>query len=218
MKKETIIKNNVEQRNWFFEMRAEEEDGIGTLEGYPIVFEKSTDICGCFEEKISKEALKKTDMRDIPLLTNHDLNQLPVARSRRNNENSTMQLTTDDKGLKMIAKLDLKNNPRSQELFSAVKRGDVDGMSFMFTVDSESWTDEESDYPKRLIESIGKVWEVSAVTFPAYKDTSIGARSSMDIEEAKLLLEKRRKISGQKNTDETNLREKLLKQIEIESL
>ena len=50
-------------------------------------------------------------------------------------------------------------------------------MSFMFTVDSDSWTDTDTDYPKRLIRSISRVLEVSAVAFPAYPGTSIQAAS-----------------------------------------
>ena len=60
----------------------------------------------------------------------------------------------------------------------------------MFTVDSDTWADEDTDYPKRTINRIGKVFEVSAVTFPAYAQTSISARGLSDaLESAKESLE-----------------------------
>lgn len=210
-------KDSAEKRAFFgLEFRADETQETeekGIVDGYAIIFEKKTDICGMFSEIIKRGALEKTDLKDVPLLVNHDLNCIPVARSRRNNGNSTMTLTTDEKGLKIHAELDRKNNPKASELYSAIKRGDIDGMSFMFTVNSEEWEDESSDYPTRIITGIEKVYEVSAVTFPAYKDTSIDARA-MDIEQAEKILEK---IKRNGNCEEVNNdeRERLKTLIEI---
>ena len=72
--------------------------------------------------------------------------------------------------------LDTENNADSRSLYSAVERGDITGMSFMFVVDKDSWEDLESDHPTRHIRSISKVFEVSACTFPAYEATSIQTR------------------------------------------
>ena len=107
----------------------------------------------------------------------HNTSMIPLARSRNNNENSTMQMTVGDNGMDIRVDLDIENNAEAKALYSAVKRGDMSGMSFMFTVDKESWDDVESDYPKRTITSIGKVFEVSAVAFPAYPQTTIQAAS-----------------------------------------
>ena len=86
--------------------------------------------------------------------------------------------------------LDVENNPRAAELYSAVKRGDISGMSFMFIVDKDSWEDIESDYPKRTILGISKVFEVSAVAFPAYPQTSIQAASEdASLDSARVSLE-----------------------------
>ena len=60
---------------------------------------------------------------------------------------------------------------------SAVRRGDISGMSFMFTVDKDAWVDIDTDNPKRSITGIRKVYEVSAVAFPAYEGTDIQAAS-----------------------------------------
>lgn len=158
------------------EARQDEERQKSTIEGVPIVFNQRTDL-GWWDEIIENNALDKTDLRDVRLLVNHDTNQLPLARSRNNNANSTMQLTVEEDGLHIRADLDVENNPRAAEVLSAVNRQDVTGMSFMFTVDKDSWENLESDHPTRHIESIGKVFEASVVTFPAYEQTSVIARS-----------------------------------------
>ena len=194
MKKTQVQTKTLEVENRFlsFEVRADEKqesEEKGIVEGYAVVYNKKTDICGYFEETIKRGALDNADLKDVPLLVNHDTDTIPVARSRRNNGSSSMTLTVDEKGLKIRAELDLKNNARASELYSAIKRGDISGMSFMFSVKTDEWTDEDTDYPKRTITEIAKVYEVSAVTFPAYNDTSIGARA-VDTESAKKILEK----------------------------
>ena len=124
-------------------------------------------------------------------LINHNTDMIPLARSRNNTENSTMQLhVVPGEGMEIRVDLDTENNADARALYSAVSRGDISGMSFMFTVDSDTWADEDSDYPKRTINRIGKVFEVSAVTFPAYAQTSISARGLSDaLDSAKESLE-----------------------------
>ena len=89
-------------------------------------------------------------------------------------------------------KLDTENNTDAKNLYSAIQRGDVSGMSFMFTVRGEDWKNLDSEYPKRTITDIEKIFEVSAVTFPAYEDTSIKARAVSALESAKRELESAR--------------------------
>ena len=119
---------------------------------------------------------------------------IPLARSRRNNGNSTMKLTPDGEGLNLdFVKLDTENNSDARSLYSAVSRGDVTGMSFMFFVDGEQWENLESEHPVRHITAISRVLEVSAVTWPAYESTEIYARSEASaLESAKSVLEKAR--------------------------
>lgn len=207
----------IEKRNFTFEIRAEENDnGTATIYGEPIVFEQKTDVSGLFSETIKKGALKETDLRDVPLLVNHNFDLIPVARSRRNNGNSTMLLTSKDDSFTFKADLDIKNNTTSRELVSAIKRGDITGMSFCFDIIEETWIDEDTDYPHRDILKIGKVYEISAVTFPCYEGTSINARA-MEIDHAKSILEKMKKRHNGNCEDVNKEREKLKLQIEIES-
>lgn len=88
--------------------------------------------------------------------------------------------------------LDTENNTDAKNLYSAIQRGDVSGMSFMFVVRGDKWEKLNSDYPKRTITDIEKIFEVSAVTFPAYEDTSIKARSVSALESARQELESKR--------------------------
>ena len=187
---------NKEVRSLEFEIRAEEtgsEERAGRLTGTPIVFNQVTDL-GFIREMIEPGALNSTDLRDVRFLVGHDTSMIPLARSRNNNENSTMQLSVNDNGMDIRVDLDIENNPRAKELYSAVKRGDISGMSFMFTVDKDAWDDLETDHPLRRITSISRVFEVSAVTFPAYEGTNIQAASEDSaLESARASLESARK-------------------------
>ena len=121
---------------------------------------------------------------------------IPLARSRNNNENSTMQMTVTERGMEIRVDLDVQGNPRAAELYSAVKRGDISGMSFMFTVDKDSWEDIDTDYPKRTVEHISRVLEVSAVAFPAYPGTDIqAAAEDVTLDSARASLESARQAA-----------------------
>ena len=143
--------------------------GTRSITGHPAVFNSPADIGGYFEEIIEPGAFDDCDMTDVLLFTNHRDMKIPLARSRRNNGNSTMTLTVDDIGLKMDADLDVENNQEARALFSAIERGDMDGMSFCFRVKEQTWDNLDTDYPTRHITKIAKVYEVSAVNEPAYR-------------------------------------------------
>ena len=186
-----------EMRSFDFEVRAEENEEHGsTLTGRPIVYNATTDL-GYFFERIDQGALDNADLRDVKFLVNHDTGMIPLARSRRNNENSTMQMIIGSAGMDIRVDLDTENNAEARALYSSVKRGDLSGMSFMFTVDRDEWQDLDTDKPTRIIKGISRVYEVSAVTFPAYEQTSITARTAEEaLERAKSALESARKAEA----------------------
>ena len=190
------MKKELERRNYQFEVRAEEgEDGIKLLTGRPIVYNSPTDISGWFQEEIVRGALNETDLTDVRFLVNHNTDMIPLARSRRNNGNSTMQMTVDTEGLFLNKiELDVENNSDARALYSAVQRGDLDGMSFMFSVEEEEWDYANPDYPTRRITKIGSVIEVSAVTWPACDSTFINSRSDEVLESAKAALERAKEL------------------------
>ena len=178
-----------EQRAFMFDVRAAQDDRGNYIEGRPVVYGKEADIGCMFLEEIVPGARDKTDLHDVCLLTNHDLTRIPLARSRNNNKNSTLQLAVDKEGLRIRAYLDTENNADAKALYSAIERGDITGMSFAFWIEEERWEDLDTDYPKRFIEKISTIVEVSAVTFPAYEDTEIMARDKDALESAKKALE-----------------------------
>ena len=182
-----------ERRAYLFDVRSEKrENGISHLSGSPIVYNSPTDIGGWFREIIEPGALIGADLKDVPLFVNHNDRMIPVARSRNNNANSTMRLILTDAGMDIEADIDTERNATARELDSAVERGDIDGMSFMFTVADERWEGLDTDYPTRHINKFDRIFEVSAVTWPAYESTTINARGKEALESARSALESAR--------------------------
>lgn len=196
-------KKPLEQRSYMFEVRAEQDEEQGSIiTGRPIVYNSRTDL-GWFDEIIEAGALDKADLTDVRFLVNHDTSKIPLARSRRNNGNSTMMLTVDSEGMEIKVNLDTENNSEARALYSAVERNDITGMSFMFSVRDEKWEDIDSEHPTRRITQIGTVVEVSAVTFPAYQSTEIYARSKEAVETALNTLESVRQQRAQSLESDT---------------
>ena len=197
--------NPLTRSSYQCEVRAENDDKGAYITGRPIVFNSRTNI-GPFDEIIERGALDKTDLKDVRFLVNHDTSKIPLARSRNNNKNSTMQLSVDDNGMAIRVNLDVENNAEAKSLYSAVQRGDISGMSFMFGIDDEEWENLESEHPTRHIRAINTVIEVSAVTFPAYEDTEINARSKEALENARQTVETARSSRATSvDTDELTL-------------
>lgn len=201
-----------EIRSFEFEVRAEQNDKGSVITGQPIVYDERTNL-DWYDEIIDDGALAETDLRDVRFLVNHNTDMIPLARSRNNNANSTMQMEViEGKGMAIRVNLDTENNADARSLYSAVERGDISGMSFMFVVDKDSWDDVDTDHPTRHIRSISKVFEVSAVTFPAYEATSIQARGlSEALESAKTSLESVR--AEQRKREEQKRRLKILLEV-----
>lgn len=155
-----------------------------TIEGHPAVYDQKTSIGGYFYEVIERGAFDECNFDDVIFSVNHDLGKIPLARRRNDGKNSTMQLSLDEKGIYIKAKLDPENNSEAKGLLSAVKRRDIDGMSFIFWVEEERWVDLDTDRPTRYISKVKAVREVSAVNFPAYTGTDINARDQSVLDNA----------------------------------
>ena len=183
------------------EVRTEENEGM-ILTGYPIVFEQEIDL-GEWREVIDAGSIGDGSvLRDVALIANHDFGMIPMARSRRNNDNSTMKLTPDQHGVAMRATLD-PENPKAKEAYSAVNRGDITGMSFAFIVNEEKWDDLDSEKPLRRIMGFSRIFEVSVVTNPAYEGTSVQAASEGEaLESVRASLESARKQLAEERAKE----------------
>ncbi len=188
----------------------EDSENESIIEGIPIVFNQNTklqDWAGEYYERIDPHALDNADLKDIRLFINHDTNKIALARTK--NGKGTMSFNIDEEGLHIKAVLDTENNQEARSLYSAIKRGDMDGMSFMFRIKSQEWLDLDTDCPTRVIKEISIVHEVSVVNFPAYPQTSIDARDNSEETEYSPLAEARKALS-----EETDTRSKELLEIE----
>lgn len=197
MKNKTETKKDERFKRYyeFQEIRAvdptDDEPGA-IIEGLAIPYEVRTNVGGWFEEIIKKGALDGADLKDVPLFIHHQSRTIPLARSRNNNSNSTMQLTVTDRGLEFKAKLDIENNAEAKALHSATKRGDITGMSFSFSVKEEKWCNLDTKLPTREIHKFKKIYEISALWSPQYTETEITARDETLDSVDKLALENAR--------------------------
>lgn len=162
------------------EFRAVELDNEKIIEGHAAVFGQKVDITW-FSEVIERGAFDGCDFSDVALFVNHDSLSIPLARTQA----GTLELSIDNVGLAIRAKLDVENNPDARALYSAVSRGDIKGMSCAFVVKDEEWQDINSEMPTRVIKKIEKLFDVSAATYPYYEGTDISARAKRTLESAK---------------------------------
>lgn len=152
------------------EIRADEDRGKKmVLRGYPILFNTPTMIRGFFdewEETISSKALDSTDLSDVYLMVGHNPDNV-LGRAGIN-----MRLEKDDTGL--FFECELPNTQYARDWYNLVESGVVDGMSFAFESEGDSWS---PDYKQRTINKISKLWEITITPFPAYAEASVVAKS-----------------------------------------
>ena len=161
------------------ECRENPDSGTYHISGLAVVFNQRTHIYGYweeFDEVIDARAFDEADMSDVALFVNHNQRMVPLARVKRGK--GTLVLTIREDGLYIDSDLDVPGNPSAAELYSALKRGDIDKMSFAFSIRSQKWDNlnKKDEVPLRTILKIEKLYEVSAVTYPAYEGTSMSAR------------------------------------------
>jgi len=154
------------------EVRAEESDGKTQIAGYAAIFEVETVIYDLFREKVARGAFADSIRDDdVRALWSHDTS-IVLGRTK----NRSLRLSEDDKGLKF--ELDLPDTQAGRDAFTLIKSGTIDGMSIGFQTVSHEWTrGKENELHLRTIRS-AKLFEVSPVAFPAYKETEVGARSA----------------------------------------
>ena len=204
------------------EFRAVDNANEKVIEGHAAIFNQYTQIGDVFYEVIEYGAFDGCDLSDVALFVNHDTSRIPLARSRQDKNNNTMNLTIDNIGLAIRAVLDTEHNQQAADLYSAVARGDMSGMSFAFSVADEEWQDLKSEMPTRRIKRIKKVYEVSACNYPAYT-TDLNARAKIILEQARKELRSMtfeefakhmKQYEAQKADEEENERTRLINEYE----
>ena len=157
------------EKNYNYEIRAIEEEDQKILEGYAGRFNSMSEDLGGFYELIDPRALDEAIKDDVRALYEHDYKNLLGRTS-----SETLNLSIDEQGL--FIRLKLPNTPLGNNVYELTKRGDLNAMSFGFTVEKESYKKDE-DKVIRTIEKIGQLFEVSIVSNPAYKATSATLRN-----------------------------------------
>lgn len=151
-----------------------DEDDSPVLEGYAARFEEWTQIGGNswgFMESIARGAFAESvKSDDIRAFFNHDSNVVLGRTSAK-----TAEFIEDDRGLRAV--IYPPDTAAARDVVTLIKRGDVTGMSFMFQVRKDEWTEPETkgELPKRRLLDV-RLFEAGPVTFPAYEATSISAR------------------------------------------
>ena len=155
------------------------------ISGYFVVFNSETKLFENYYEEISDKAFKDIDLTDIRALADHD-----TAKVLGRTKSQTLSLTVDDKGLYGEITIN-KNDSEAVNLYERVKRGDIDQCSFGFNILDETMDTRADGSTKWTITEI-ELFEVSVVTFPAYADTAVEARSEQMKQLEKRNLQKRK--------------------------
>ena len=210
------VKNDREYRNFEMLKRSQEEGEENYLvEGYASTFDEYTLYDWGDErwvEQIDPRAFDEADLEDVVFLLDH------TGRVYARTKNGTVDLSTDERGF--FTKTDLSKTASARGVYEDIKAGNYTQMSFAFTVAKQHFDEFFEDrgdgknirIVKRVIDQIKKVYDISAVGFPANPNTDIGVatRAAFDgaIEgfEAERLSEKLAKQERAKKEAELKLK------------
>lgn len=161
-------------------LEAREEGRQPVIQGYAALFDNETEIrsfFGNFRESIAPGAFASTlsGGQRVVSLFNHDANMVLGSTS-----SGTMRLREDDRGLWI--EVDPPDTQVGRDVVEYIRRGDVQGQSFMFEITREEWqfSEDPATLDKRVIQEV-RLYEAGPVLFPAYPETSVGVRSAADL-------------------------------------
>lgn len=184
-KKIKVGEKEVRQLTTEIEVRSEGEEKSEYIEGYALKFNRWSQLLGgWFKETIDPRALDEADMTSVTALFNHS-DDMILGRSGVN-----LELEVDGIGLKFRVKP--TNTSYANDLMENIRSGIVNQCSFAMSGIEGEWKEtEDPDVYERHINKIGKLWDVSVVTNPAYLDTEavVGARSKEMVEKLEELSE-----------------------------
>jgi len=181
--------------------RRDEENQM-TIHGRAVAFNSAEEMFEWngvkYYEKILDTAFDEADLTDVILNADHE--GKPAARTR----NETLKLNKRSDGLYIEA--DLSKNSTGRDLYEDIRGGFYDKMSFAFTTRESSY---DKDTRTRTIIKVKKVYDVSCVSFPAYENTSVSARSYLD------MIEEFEKSQGEPREEKNAGKEKLKLKIKL---
>lgn len=186
MKKEDYIKDiqGGERRYYAEPMEYRKEGEDEYFEGYAVIFNSPTDL-GWMSEEIVSGAFDDVMDDDVRGLFNHDPD---VILGR--NKSGTMSLTVDKKGVKYKIRYN-PNDPDHVRVMEKVKRGDISQSSFAFTIKDAEWETKNNKDHRRVLK-LQRWYDVAPVTYPAYTDTTVAARSREGMGKERQELEQRK--------------------------
>ena len=148
------------------------EDAKPKISGYAAKYNSFTDL-GFFREQIKagafNEAIASTKT-DVRCLKNHDPN-LILGRTK----NGTLRMTSNSVGLRF--ENDMPDTNTGKDTLEEIRTGLISGCSFAFTVSEDDWKYYDDKPAERTIVKIKELFDVGPVTYPAYPDTTVAARS-----------------------------------------
>ena len=209
-----IRDERLKQRNDYIRMSGitvmeteQEDEGKLIVEGVAVVFDQPTVLFEYdgveYKEVIERGAFDNTDVSQCFFKYNHSNQVMAMARVK----NGTLQLTIKDDGLHVRA--ELADTTGGRDLYTLIKRGDIDKMSFAFNIEEEEY--DEVDHIFR-VKKISTLWDVAAVNVPAYDGTSLHARRHGDVEA--LRVKEAEALAAERKKKENLQREIITKQIE----
>tara|TARA_R100000654_G_scaffold21267_2_gene42887 strand:+ start:2348 stop:3934 length:1587 start_codon:yes stop_codon:yes gene_type:complete len=181
--------------------------------GYASVFVDSdgraalSENLGGFREKIDPEAFNSVLENDVRALFNHDPNYI-LGRTT----SGTLKLSVDKRGLKYS--FTAPDTSYGRDLMVSLERGDISQSSFGFIVEEDSWDEDSEGATIRTIKKVGRLLDVSPVTYPAYPDAEVGKRSFLNYRTQK---EKQENKKQEKDLIKRNLLYKKLKFIKLKN-
>ena len=186
-----------------------EEGDSNVVVGYASVFNTLSNDLGNFKEIISPDAFEGRLNDDVRFLINHE--GLPLARTT----NDTLKLTTDETGLRYEAKV--ANTSLGRDLLELMRNGTINQSSFAFVVDDDSW-EVKDGVNIRTINKVSRLYDVSAVTYPAYEEASVALRSMDEWkkeEETKVLKENLKKEKEEREREDLDLIKRNLRELRL---
>lgn len=176
------MKTNREYRDMRLDIKVDEEpiEDNKIVVGYATTFDEPYTLIEdedfVIREVVDRDAFKDTDMSDVIMQYDHE------GRVFARKKNNTLTVTPDGHGLFIEA--NLGGTELGRQLYEEIQGGYTDKMSFGFTVKSDEWTRESDEYGRevneRRILSVGKLYDVSAVSIPANNMTEISVRNLTD--------------------------------------
>ena len=189
------------------ELRQEGDENV--VVGYGSVFNTLSNELGGFREIIAEGAFDGRLEDDVRFLINHE--GLPLARTT----NGTLKLTTDERGLKYEAKV--ANTSLGRDLIELMRNGTINQSSFAFVVEDDSW-EVRDGVNVRTINKVSRLYDVSAVTYPAYEEASVALRSMEEwkkTEDEKVFKENLEKEKEEREKEEMDLTKRSLAELRL---